>query len=68
MHDDLGQKLSVINISLENLADKMAVNLDETFDSLESVLAKHLPADVLEKVNLSLRGPGSMYVIGNISK
>ena len=40
--------------------DKMAACLDEKFESLESILAEHLPADVLEKVNLSLRGPGSM--------
>jgi hypothetical protein len=38
----------------------MAANLDEKFDSLESILAEHLPADVLEKVNLSLRGSGSV--------
>jgi len=37
----------------------MAASLDEKFESLESILAEHLPADVLEKVNLSLRGPGS---------
>lgn len=40
----------------------MAVSLDENFESLESVLAEHLPADILAKVNLSLRGPGSSYV------
>jgi hypothetical protein len=38
----------------------MAGSLDEKFESLESVLAEHLPPDVLEKVNLSLRGPGSV--------
>jgi hypothetical protein len=38
----------------------MAANLDEKFESLESVLAEHLPPDVLEKVNLSIRGPGSV--------
>ncbi|CAF4284986.1 unnamed protein product, partial [Adineta steineri] len=43
-----------------NLVDKMAACLDEKFESLESILAEHLPADVLAKVNLSLRGPGSM--------
>ncbi|CAF0763890.1 unnamed protein product [Adineta steineri] len=38
----------------------MAACLDEKFESLESILAEHLPADVLAKVNLSLRGPGSI--------
>ncbi len=42
------------------ISDQMAGSLDEKFDSLESILAEHLPADVLEKVNLSLRGPGSV--------
>ncbi|CAF4671853.1 unnamed protein product [Rotaria sp. Silwood1] len=37
----------------------MAASLDDKFESLESILAEHLPADVLEKVNLSLRGPGA---------
>jgi hypothetical protein len=37
----------------------MANGLDDKFESLESVLAEHLPPDVLEKVSLSLRGPGS---------
>ncbi len=44
---------------LLRILDKMAASLDENFESLESILAEHLPADVLEKVNLSLRGPGS---------
>lgn len=38
----------------------MAANLDDKFESLESVLAQHLPPDALAKVNLSLRGPGSV--------
>jgi len=38
----------------------MTANLDEKFESLESILAEHLPPNVLEKVNLSLRGPGSV--------
>lgn len=43
------------------LSDQMAAaNLDEKFESLESVLAEHLPADVLAKVSLALRGPGSV--------
>ena len=42
-----------------SLLDTMAANLNDKFESLESVLAKHLPPDVLEQVNLSLRGPGS---------
>ena len=40
----------------------MATTLDDKFESLETILAEHLPADVLEKVNLSLRGPGSKWV------
>ncbi|CAF3999032.1 unnamed protein product [Rotaria magnacalcarata] len=42
--------------------DNMAVSLDDKFESLESILAQHLPADALQKVNLSLRGPGSTEV------
>lgn len=38
----------------------MASGLDEKFESLESVLAQHLPADVLKKVNLSIRGSGAV--------
>lgn len=37
----------------------MAAALDDKFESLEAILAEHLPADILEKVNLSIRGPGS---------
>jgi hypothetical protein len=40
----------------------MANGLDDKFESLESVLAEHLPPDVLEKVNLSLHGPAATYV------
>jgi hypothetical protein len=38
----------------------MAACLDEQFESLESILAEHLPSDVLEKVILSLHGAGSV--------
>ncbi|UJR30936.1 hypothetical protein I4U23_018448 [Adineta vaga] len=38
----------------------MAACLDDKFESLEAILAEHLPEDVLKKVNLSLRGPGSV--------
>lgn len=44
---------------LLSISDTVAMSLDDKFESLESILAEHLPADVLEKVNLSLRGPGS---------
>jgi hypothetical protein len=42
------------------ISDQMAGSLDDKFDSLESVLAEHLPADVLAKVNLCIRGPGAV--------
>lgn len=41
------------------VSDSMAATLDDKFESLEAILAEHLPADVLEKVSLSLRGPGA---------
>jgi hypothetical protein len=64
--------LCVIDISIKHdknqihksffalILDTMAACLDEQFESLESILAEHLPADVLEKVILSLHGPGSV--------
>jgi hypothetical protein len=41
------------------ISDTMASSLDEKFESLESILAEHLPPDVLQKVSLSIRGPGA---------
>ena len=37
----------------------MATITDHEYESVEAILAQYLPADALEKVNLSLRGPGA---------
>ncbi|CAF0719783.1 unnamed protein product [Adineta steineri] len=66
IHERIDQMLAVAHecqvnvVCMQEAWNKMAACLDEKFESLESILAEHLPADVLAKVNLSLRGPGSI--------